>query len=83
MVGEATCIEKGFPRRPLVILSLLPPNGEPVHILTKPQSDQQEMCEPNLPIIKQVYFLMKCVTRSRILVIILFHNFSQKTRKIY
>ena len=44
MVGKATAIGRGFPRRPLVILSLLPPNGEPVHRLTIPQSDPQEMC---------------------------------------
>ena len=83
-MGEATAIGRGFPRCPLVILSLLPPNEEPVHRLTIPQSDPQEMCEPNLPIIKQVYFLMKSVARSTILIIILFHNFSQnKTMKIY
>ena len=44
MVGKATAVGRGFPRRPLVILSLLPPNKEPVHRLTILQSDPQEMC---------------------------------------
>ena len=84
MVCKATAIGRGFPRRPLVILSLLSPNGEPVHRLTTPQSNPQEICSPNLLIIKKVYFLMKCVTRSTILIIILFHNFKQNiTMKIY